>query len=592
MRSVHFSLPIIFKRACFRLALVVGLFVITAADPFGGLAYADAGTAKTASSVDGLTDDERKWLAERHTVRVRVGEFPPYQMRKPELSGLSLDLLNAIADRYGFKVVYVLDPIGWPEAMQDVMGPRQRLDLLLTINRTPERMQQFALTQDYLSMPWVIYTRKDSPFISSIASLAGKLVSVEKGYVIQGMLKKDQPDIRFIEEANSEEALRALATGRADAYVGNLAVGSYLIRQFGFANLVVAAPTPYGDHTQAMAIRKDWIVLASIINKGLAAMPIEVRNSLTQKWTQIEVRPQIDYTLAWQILAASTLMILAFLYWNRRLAMEIASRKATEVELARHRDHLELLVTERTADLFIAKQKAEAANVAKTAFLANMSHEMRTPLNHIIGLATLIRREPLTPKQIEKMGKLDTASHNLTAIIDTVLELTHFEAGKFDVVEEPFSLDELLHDVLAIVQDQATQKNLQVTVEALAVPRRFVGDKRHIQQALLNYVTNAIRFTEMGSVAIRSQVIEDGNQTAMIRFEVRDTGIGISSEDQSRLFSIFEQVDNSSTRKYGGLGVGLAMTKKIAQIMGGDAGCDSSPGKGSTFWFNIKIRKA
>jgi PAS domain S-box-containing protein len=319
--------------AWFRCVLTVAMLTVSVTNIFIGWAYADSGTAQQASAVGALTDDEQKWLAEKHTVRVRVGEFPPYQMRKPELSGLSLDLLNAIADRYGFKVAYVPDPIGWPEAMQDVMGPRQRLDLLLTMNRNPEREQKFALTHDYLSMPWVIYTRKDSPFTSNIASLAGKVVSVEKGYAIQEMLKKDLPGIRFLEEANSEEALRALATGRADAYVGNLAVGAYLIRQLGFANLVVAAPTPYGDHTQAMAIRKDWAALASIIDKGIKAMPTEERNKLTQKWTQVEVRPQIDYTLAWQILAVATLLIAASFYWNRRLSKEIGFRRATEVAL-------------------------------------------------------------------------------------------------------------------------------------------------------------------------------------------------------------------------------------------------------------------
>lgn len=238
------------------------------------------------------------------------------------------------------------DPIGWPEAMQDVMGPRQRLDLLLTMNRSQERERQFVLTQDYLSMPWVIWTRKDSAFISNIASLTGKLVAVEKGYVMQKMLRKDLPTIRFLEEANSEAALHAVATGRADACVGNLAVGAYLIRQHGLANLVVAAPTPYGDHTQAMAIRKDWAVLA---DQGIAAMPPEMRNNLTQKWTQVEIRAQRDYTLAWQILAVSALLITLFFYWNRRLASEIAVRKATEIELARHRSNLEMMSKSKDA---------------------------------------------------------------------------------------------------------------------------------------------------------------------------------------------------------------------------------------------------
>ncbi len=290
------------------------------------LAYADSSD----NPAGALTEAEQQWLAERHTVRTRVIDFPPYQMTQPTLSGQSVDLLSSIAERYGFKVEFVRDTGDFVSAQQDVMGPRQRLDMLLTMNRTPEREQQFALTDDYLSMPWVIYTRNDSPFISNVAGLAGKLVSVEKGYVVQEKLKNDQPSIRFLVEPNPEEALRAVATGRADAYVGNLAVGTFLVRRFGLANLVVAAPTHYGEHKQAMAIRKDWTALRSIIDKGIATMPVEERNRLTKKWAQVETRAQIDYSLVWKVLISASLLIAAFFYWNRRLANEVGRRKASE----------------------------------------------------------------------------------------------------------------------------------------------------------------------------------------------------------------------------------------------------------------------
>jgi PAS domain S-box-containing protein len=251
-----------------------------------------------------------------------------------------------------------------------------------------------------------------------------------------------------------------------------------------------------------------------------------------------------------------------------------------------------VVVTRDITELEQARDAAEAARVAKSAFLANMSHEMRTPLHQASGMAQLIKREPLTPKQADRMDKLETACRNLAEIIETILDLTKIEAGQFEIAEESISLDELLNNAVSVVREQAAAKHLQLAAEAAPDSVSLVGDKRRIQQALLSYVTNAIRFTEAGSVTLRAKLVEDDGQNVLIRFEVMDTGIGIDPEDQSRLFSIFEQVDNSSTRKYGGLGAGLAITKKIAHIMGGDAGCDSIPGDGSIFWFSVRLKKS
>ena len=253
---------------------------------------------------------------------------------------------------------------------------------------------------------------------------------------------------------------------------------------------------------------------------------------------------------------------------------------------------LEEGIATRTKELKKARDAAQAASVAKSAFLANMSHEMRTPLHQIQGMAQLIRREPLTPKQTDRVEKLESVTRNLTAIIDTVLDLTKFEADKFDLVLKPFSPEELLNKVLASVQAQATTKHLQLVSAIDNVPALLLGDRGRLGQALLNYASNAIRFTEAGTVSIRLKLDAEFGEQVRIRCEVEDSGPGIDPQDLARLFSIFEQVDNSSTRRYGGLGTGLAMTRKIAEIMGGEAGCDSRPGAGSTFWFTVRLKKA
>jgi len=277
-----------------------------------------------------------------------------------------------------------------------------------------------------------------------------------------------------------------------------------------------------------------------------------------------------------------------FIVGNR---IDITARKEIEAELAQYRLRLEELVVERTQDLTAAKELAEAANRAKGAFLANMSHELRTPMNAVIGMAHLIRRAGLTAKQSEQMGKLEDASKHLLGIINAILELSKIEAGKLVFEENVISISGLLGNIISMLHDSAEAKHLQLTTEVGPLPSCLVGDRTRLQQALLNYAGNAVKFTERGSVIVRVNCLDEDDLSALLRFEVEDTGIGIDPESLSRLFDAFEQADNSTTRKYGGTGLGLAITRNLAQLMGGEAGAASTPGEGSTFWFTARLRK-
>lgn len=270
---------------------------------------------------------------------------------------------------------------------------------------------------------------------------------------------------------------------------------------------------------------------------------------------------------------------------------DITERKNTALELANHRLHLEQLVEERTAELVLAKDAAEHANMAKSAFLANMSHEIRTPLNAIAGMAYFIRRGGLSPKQSEQLEKLEGASTHLLNIINAILELSKIEAGKFEIEESPIKVESILGNVLSLLHDKAEAKHLKLLCEIESLPKCLLGDATRLQQALLNYTTNAVKFTETGSVTLRVYPVDEDAISTVLRFEVRDTGIGIAPEVLPKLFSAFEQADNSTTRKYGGTGLGLAITKKLAEMMGGDSGAESALGRGSTFWFTVRLRK-
>ena len=270
---------------------------------------------------------------------------------------------------------------------------------------------------------------------------------------------------------------------------------------------------------------------------------------------------------------------------------DVTATKALEHELELHRTHLEELVQERTEQLEVARNAAESANVAKSTFLANMSHEIRTPLNAITGMAFLMHRTGVTPEQADWLTKIEAASSHLLEIINVILDLSKIEAGKLTLCAEHIRIPTLLANVASIMHDRATDKGLQLCIDAPADLPGVVGDETRIQQALLNYVGNAIKFTQRGSVTIGVKIEADEGPQVRVRFEVRDTGIGIPAEALDKIFESFEQADSSTTREYGGTGLGLAITKRLAELMGGTVGVSSAPGEGSTFWFTALLDK-
>jgi PAS domain S-box-containing protein len=272
---------------------------------------------------------------------------------------------------------------------------------------------------------------------------------------------------------------------------------------------------------------------------------------------------------------------------------DITEKKLIAEELDSYRQNLEEMVSNRTTELALARDAAESANRAKSDFLANMSHEIRTPMNGVMMLTHLLRQTPLNPNQQDKLTKIVGSAEHLLAVINNILDISKIEAGKLTLEESNFPLREISGRAMTMIQTKATDKGLKLKlIVDPALPALVYGDATRLSQALLNYLGNAVKFTEHGEILLHVEQLTATDTKITARFSVSDTGVGIDQGTMRRLFQSFEQADNSTTRKYGGSGLGLAITRHLAKMMGGESGAESQPGKGSTFWFTATLDRA
>ena len=321
-----------------------------------------------------------------------------------------------------------------------------------------------------------------------------------------------------------------------------------------------------------------WLVLGAVVMSFMVASTIYVlRLNRKLNLSKLELQQARD-SLELRVNERTT-----------ALQAEITERKRAEEELSRHREHLEELVEERTAELAVAKERAESADRLKSAFLATMSHELRTPLNSIIGFTGVILQGmvgPLNAEQHKELGMVYDSAKHLLALINDILDLSKIEAGEVEIFPEEFDVPGLIDRVVKTVSPLAEQKGLEVAASLSPEVGRIYSDRRRVEQILLNLANNAIKFTEKGCVRIEGIVIEE-----YLQLSVQDTGIGIKPEDMDKLFQTFRQIQTVSTREHEGTGLGLAICKKLVTMLGGEVWAESEYGVGSKFTFTLPLQE-
>ncbi|NTV68772.1 MAG: response regulator [Azonexaceae bacterium] len=328
-------------------------------------------------------------------------------------------------------------------------------------------------------------------------------------------------------------------------------------------------------------------VIAFAIARHLLAAILAGLGSLTD--TAQYVAESKDYTRHAKIYSDDEIGHLGNAF--NTMLTEIAERDG---QLADQRDHLEDTVQERTQALSLAKEAAEAASRAKSTFLSNMSHELRTPMNAIIGMTYMLRRNNQDPTQMDKLGKIDNAANHLLQLLNDILDLSKIDADRMTLEQTPFMVDALALELASLLEPRAESARLRfiLDIDSRLKSLLLLGDPLRLQQVLLNLAGNAIKFTERGEVRVVARIAEEDGESVLLELSIWDTGIGIAPEAVERIFNPFEQADGSTTRKYGGTGLGLPICQRLVHLMGSEIQVVSTPGAGSVFTFTVRLPRA
>ncbi|MEY4344781.1 MAG: hypothetical protein RL032_613 [Pseudomonadota bacterium] len=529
------------------------------------------------------------YLSHEALINERMGRFNLEQNR-PKVAGFYLTEARYLYARWGAngKVNYLEENFPQLLGRQASIGTGRTKTTIQAINTTVSQADSSGLSLDLITISKAAQTLSSEIVARELFVKLMRILRENAGSNKEVLLLVGASSSSLLIEARRDEDQpeEIMASSPLDASQGLAKSVIYYVART-LDDIVLGNAAVNGGFTQDPYIqssRAKSVMCVPLLIAGTLRGVLYLENSLA---SDVFTPGRLE---TMRVLASQAAISIenANLYANLESTVEVRTQQLSGALSELEEQHTQLKTAQ--SQLIVARATAEAANQHKSLFLANMSHEIRTPMNAVIGMSHLALKTDLSSRQRDYVQKIQNAGHHLLGIVNDVLDISKIEAGMLKLEHIDFFIQNVIDDVHTFIADKAQEKGLQLAFDVMPnTPVMLTGDPLRLKQILINFANNAIKFTDKGTVAISVEVIERSDNKVLLRSAVRDTGIGLTSEQIGRLFQSFQQADNSTTRKYGGTGLGLAISKQLAERMGGEVGVESAVDVGSTFWFTAQL---